>query len=290
MKQIIHRFAGTPEAVGSSTVFRTIPNPDIQSVGSIIFLDHFPDEYVKAKEPSLPDGSFAHPHRGLATFSYLLEGELHHFDSRGNQGIIDAGGIQWMNAGNGIVHDEHPSLEFQKVGGPMHGFQLWINLPPDIKAGEPEYKHFKSADVPEITISGNSRLRVLIGEYNKVKSSIPTYTNHFIYHLVLGPSHRTVLETEPDFEYGAHIGRGEVLIDEQQVPAKEMVIFSANENNIEFVNQATETSDILIFGGEPIKEKIVPYGPFVMNSLTEIQQAYRDFEAGKYGTINYTDG
>jgi redox-sensitive bicupin YhaK (pirin superfamily) len=287
MKEIIHHITGQPEAVGSSTVYRTIPAGDLQAVGSIIFLDHFPDEYLEPREPALPDGSFAHPHRGIATFSYLLEGELHHFDSRGNQGIIDAGGIQWMNSGNGIVHDEHPSLSFQKSGGPMHGFQLWLNLPPEIKAKEPEYRCLKAAEVPEVVISDQARLRVLVGAYKTIESSIPRYTNHFIYHVHLESDAHVVIETAPNLEYGAHLALGQLQVNEREVAAKEMVVFSTVGEDIHLSNTSGKEAGILIFGGEPITDKIVPYGPFVMNSLTEVQQAYRDFEAGKYGTINY---
>lgn len=287
MKQIVQHYKGKQESVGSATIFRTIPSHTVQSVGSIIFLDHFPDEFVEPREPSLPDGSFAHPHRGIATFSYILEGEMQHYDSRGNRGIVDAGGIQWMNAGNGIVHDEQPSPEFQQKGGPLHGFQLWINLPAKIKAHDPEYVHLKGANVPEYTFENGIRLRVLVGEYQQVKSPIPTYTNHFIYHLVIGQGKSVMINTNPDQEYAAHLARGQVLINDETLEPKEMIVFSNDEGNIQVVNQSNMAADLLLFGGELLDEKIVPYGPFVMNSLAEIQEAYRDFEAGNYGSINY---
>ena len=288
MKKIVQHYQGREEKVGSTTIYRTIPNPEIQSVGSIIFLDHFPESPQEPKESSPPDGSFAHPHRGIATFSYLLEGELHHFDSRGNQGIIDKGGIQWMNSGNGIVHDEHPSADFQKEGGNMHGFQLWINLPPAIKAKDPEYMHLKGDQVPEYPFTNSSsKLRVLLGEFGELLSPIPLHTKHFIYHLVLGAGDKIELESTTDFEYAAHVAKGEVVISGENVDAKEMIVFEQNNEPLVFENSSDTTVDIIVFDGEPFEEKIVPYGPFVMNSLAEIQEAYRDFEAGKYGTINY---
>lgn len=272
------------------TIYRGIPNPSMRSIGSIVFLDFLAEKIIAPKTPEMPDGSFAHPHRGIATFSYIIDGSIHHLDSAGGEGIIDAGGIQWMNTGNGIVHDEFFPYDFQRTGGRIYGLQFWINLPGVNKAKSPDYMAVQGKDVPEIPLSNNSgKLRVLLGEFENEKSNIPNFTEQFMYHLTLKPNTSISLPTNKHWEYGLHINKGKINIDTSiDLKEKEVAELFDFGETLFIRNTSKEDADFMIFGGEPYQEAMVPYGPFIMNTEQEIATAYQDFQLGKYGNIDYS--
>jgi redox-sensitive bicupin YhaK (pirin superfamily) len=175
MKQVTSQHDVQPENVGPMTIGRALPNAATKFVGPIMMLDHIPLKVVKPGEIPEPDGSFAHPHRGIATFSYVLEGALTHADSAGGHGTINAGGVQWMKAGNGIVHDEMIPADLRKNGGTLHSFQFWVNLPAKNKAEPAEYMPVPAEDL-------------LLGTYDRNASPIPTYSSEFIWHLRIEPT------------------------------------------------------------------------------------------------------
>jgi redox-sensitive bicupin YhaK (pirin superfamily) len=155
-KNITASFGGSNTKVGELLVNRLVPNRYIHAVGPFVFLDHL---YPVEQKPAIvqaPNGEFAHPHRGIATFSYLFSGELEHFDSAGHHGIVSAGGAQWMKAGNGVIHDEHNSPALQEKGGILHAVQFWINLPAMNKAEKPEYLAVNASDIMNSFIISNS--------------------------------------------------------------------------------------------------------------------------------------
>lgn len=288
-KQIVFRYSGRPESVAGQDILRILPNRFVDTVGPFTFLDHFPVTKILAKEPSPPDGSFAHPHRGIATFTYLLEGMMEHYDSMGNHGIVKKGGIQWMKAGKGIVHDEALPSELQQNGGTLHGLQFWINLPAAHKAELPSYLPVQSEEVPEFLLpAGQGKIRVLIGAYETLVSPIPTYTEQYVFHLVLnaGSSHRMRM---PARENAVYLTDGSAQLEGQVFEGPELLILDGEGDVVEIGNKGSAPANILLFGGETYTETIVAQGPFVMNTREEIYKAYLDYRKGHYGTINYRD-
>ncbi|HKO81604.1 MAG TPA: pirin family protein [Chitinophagaceae bacterium] len=280
-------YGGVNSKVGDLLVNRLIPARKIESVGPIVFLDHVYPKEVNEDANSLPTGVFAHPHRGIATFSYVFSGNLSHYDSRGNHSIIGAGGVQWMKAGNGIIHDEMPFTQ-KASGNIFHSLQFWINLPSDIKKEEPEYQAVQAHDVPEISLPDNAGvLRVLLGEFGTVQSPIKTFRKEFIYHIRLNPKSRFSFNGKTTLEYGAFVPTKEVSINDVQIGKSKIAIFETNQIELVFENPDVEPVDVLVFGGEPYLEPVIGEGPFVMNSHSEIAEAYKDFFDGRYGEINY---
>ena len=286
IKAIKHINGGINSAVGDYLVNRLIPGNDIQTVGPIVFLDHLYPTEVKSNTHTIPDGSFAHPHRGIATFSYVFEGGLSHYDSQGNFNQIDAGGIQWMKAGRGIIHDELPYATTPDKK--FHSLQFWINLPSSVKKEAPEYMAVQPEEVPEVELPDNTgKLRILLGDFGCTASVVRTFTPQFIYHLKLNPKSAYRLPVKPGMEYAAFVPTGEVLINEEVIGKSKIAIFDKSGDEIEFRNPDIALADIIIFGGAPYEEPIVSRGPFVMNTHGEIALAYRDFFDGKYGNITY---
>ncbi len=285
------RYKGEKERVGDKvTVYRSLPNPKIQAIGSIVFLDHVPSTYMERKAVEFPTGRFAHPHRGIATFSYILEGAIHHIDSHGGEGIVHSGGLQWMKAGNGIIHDEFMPFEFQKTGGNMQGLQFWLNLPSKNKEESPDYIAVKADDVPEVELANNAGVaRVLIGEYDTRKSDIPTYLGQNMYHIKLDAHKSIRFSTIANWEYGVYaISEGVHIENDISLQEKELAKLEDFGKTIEIQNKSDQQMEFIFIGGEVYPETMVSYGPFIMNSKRDIQIAYDDYQRGKYGKIDYS--
>ncbi|MDX2430312.1 MAG: pirin family protein [Bacteroides sp.] len=290
LKQIELRYGGAAAQVGGQDLLRVLPNRFVDCIGPFTFLDYFPPRSIKASAPKPPDGSFAHPHRGISTFTYIIEGQIEHYDSRGNHGIVKSGGIQWMKAGNGIVHDEAFPEEFQRSGGILQGLQFWINLPAENKAEEPEYKPIQSDEIPEYKLDQDrGTLRVLIGDYDEHFSLIPVYSQQFLYHIILNPGGVFSFDTEKDMEYAAQFISGEGKVNDADATEPELFVFGEEGSGIHLVNTGASQMDVILFGGEAYTEPIEAGGPFVMNTREELSQAYQDYRKGEYGIINYNN-
>jgi len=274
---------GRKADVGPITINRMLPNRYANKVGPFVFLDH---AAPVIKESIHKNGMGAHPHRGIATLTYVMQGEEEHFDSVGNHGIIRSGGVQWMKAGNGIVHDGNMNYDPEMDSKIIHAFQFWINLPSKNKAEKPAYLAIQSNDVPQKTLPGNSgKLRVIVGNYEELNSVIPNYSEQFLYHIQLEAGKQFSINLAKEIEVAAFLPTQNATINDTEFDAGELVEFDRNEGEIEIKNTSGESIDILLFGGEEYKEPVVAEGPFVMNTQAEIVEAYNDFHAGKYGDI-----
>lgn len=278
---------GINSRVGKFLVNRLLPNRDAAAIGPIVFLDHLYPIALKPDSTSIPTGEYAHPHRGIATFSYVLKGRLRHFDSRGNHDVIGAGGVQWMKSGNGIMHDEQP-LPDTENGNLFHSLQFWINLPSKYKMEDPEYMAVQAEDIPMIMLPDDAgAMRILIGEFGCAASPVKTFSKQFIYHLELNPKSVFSMSSKEGMEYAAFVPENEVAINETLMSKSKIAIFESDGEEMIFENFHIKPADVFIFGGDKYAEPIVFQGPFVMNSAAGIADAYRDFFNGKYGTINY---
>ncbi|MGO1244988.1 MAG: pirin family protein [Sphingobacterium sp.] len=274
--------------IGELVIYRLLPNRYTDAVGPFVFLDHIvPKVYSSANN----GGTGGHPHRGIATLTYIIEGEGEHFDSAGNNVNVYSGGIQWMKAGNGIIHDEALRADSRSGTNRTHGFQFWINLPAKIKAEKPEYLAVQRDEVPRKALPNEKGwIKVIAGSYEDLTSKIPNYSEQFLYHIHLEPGTDFNIFIADKIEVAVFLFSTNMLLNEVEFDAGEFVEFDRIPGEITMKNQSQEATDILIFGGQPYTEPIVAEGPFVMNSAAEIADAYRDFYAGKYGEINNQKG
>ena len=288
-KKISFSTQGQRADIGTISIHRMLPNRYADAVGPFVFLDHIGPTKHAANEPIQKNGNGAHPHRGISTLTYVLNGEEEHFDSKGNYGKINSGGIQWMKAGNGIVHDGNFNVDPNTNDRLTHGFQFWINLPSKNKAESPQHLAIQANEVPQQNL-GDKRgwIKVIVGEYEKLVSRIPNYSKQFIYHIHLDGGKEFSLATENGLEYAAVLPLQNAVINDTEFSAGDFVEFDRNEGAIDMKNNSEAAIDIILFGGEKYSEPIVAQGPFVMNTQSEIAQAYRDFHAGKYGKMSYS--
>jgi redox-sensitive bicupin YhaK (pirin superfamily) len=284
-KKISFSGKGERADIGEITIHRMLPNRCTNAVGPFVFLDHM-GPLILTKE--IKAGTGAHPHRGIATLTYVLSGEGEHYDSAGNHAIVRSGGIQWMKAGSGIIHDEIAKPNSGTDNMYMHGFQFWINLPSKIKTEKPAYMGVPANEVPESILPDNSGwLKVIIGSYKELKSKIPNYSEQFLYHIHLESDKQFSVSFPGKTEVAAFLPTQNATLNDTEFQAGEFVGFDREAGGINIKNTSKEAIDILLFGGEHYDESIVAMGPFVMNTEHEISQAYNDFYAGKYGKIEY---
>lgn len=271
--------------IGDLAIYRILPNRYADAVGPFVFLDHI---VPTLRTKVMKEGTGAHPHRGIATLTYILNGEDEHFDSAGNYAKVHSGGVQWMNAGNGIIHDETLNYDSKTDSKLVHAFQFWINLPAAIKAQQPAYLAIEGTQVPVKTFpDGSGWLRVVTGSYEALNAVIPMYSKQFLYHVHLEPGAIFMLDVADLLEVAAYLPTQSATINDETFEAGAFVEFDRAAGTLEIRNENAEASDYLLFGGETYQEPIAAEGPFVMNSKLDIANAYRDFYNGDYGTIDY---
>ena len=269
VKQIINARAVTEGA--GVTVHRTIGTSALKNLDPFLMLDLFgtdnPDEYIAG----FPD----HPHRGFNTFTYMLEGHMEHRDSMGNQGNLTTGGAQWMRAGSGVIHSEMP----KQTSGLMQGFQLWINLPAEKKMSAPAYQDF-SADAFPVVDADDSHVKVLSGHFQNIKGPVDdVYTD--MQFLDIQVDSDGVFKYELDTAYQAfiYIYNGNASLGDTVLPRHTFAVLGDGEQ-LE-VSAGVDGAQFILVAGKPIGEPVVQYGPFVMNTREEIDQAFADYRDGR---------
>ncbi len=268
---------------------------DTTEFDPFLLLDDFrndrPDEYLK--------GFPWHPHRGIETITYVLAGDVDHGDSLGNRGTLGAGDVQWMTAGRGILHQEMPRGDAK---GRMHGFQLWANLPSSLKMTAPRYQDIKAAEIPEITDDDGTRVRVVCGDFWGKRGPVegvaadPRYLDVWV-----PPGKRKTLPVELERQAFAYVfegsgdfrgsskpfgvltektdGANEILVREQ-TGNRSLVLFDSGDEVT--VQAGDEGIRFILVSGKPIKEPVAWYGPIVMNSQAELQQAFTELRSGTF--------
>jgi len=275
--------------IGEYKINRILPNRYAEAVGPFVFLDHLmPAKHSPNEPPNVVNGTGAHPHRGIATLTYILNGEADHFDSAGHHAKVKSGGVQWMKAGNGIVHDEAVNVDSLANDLLTHALQFWINLPSKQKAESPDYLPVQASEVPKQILNDNAGwLKVIAGQYENLVSKIPTYSKQFLYHIHLNGGKYVSIKTEQEWDYAAFLPLNNAEINNAELNERDFLLFGKGQGSIEIRNTGQSPTDIILFGGEPYTEPIIAYGPFVMNTQQEIAKAYTDFHEGKYGQISY---
>ena len=242
--------------------------------------------------PGEPKGTPWHPHRGFETVTYMIDGTFLHQDSIGGGGVIQNGATQWMTAGSGILHIERPPDALIDSGGLFHGIQLWVNLPAKLKMTNPRYQDIEAESVSLLTNeNGDAIIRVIAGSLGGIDGPGSTHTPIAIAHVTLLPGAQLSLPWNPAYNALTYVlaGQGTVGLERTAIGEGEMavhvdgdfLVLSANESQ----DSRTRAFEVLILGGEPIREPVATYGPFVMNTRAELQQAFEDYEAGRLGQI-----
>jgi quercetin 2,3-dioxygenase len=237
--------------------------------------------------PYEPRGTDWHPHRGFETVTYIIDGTFLHQDSHGGGGVISNGATQWMTAGGGILHIETPPESLVVSGGLFHGLQLWVNLPAKDKAISPGYQNLE-ADLVTLVASpdGGALVRIIAGDIAGNVGPGSTHTPITVAHATVSPGARLVVPWRADFNALAYVlsGQGSAGDEHRPFSAGQAIVFGEGEA-IQVDNTATAPLEIVLLGGEPLREPVVQYGPFVMNHRHELVQAIDDYNAGRLGTV-----
>lgn len=251
---------------------RIIASPELDMLDPFLLMDAFGSD-----EPLDYIGGFpSHPHRGFETVTYMLAGKMRHKDSVGNEGVIKAGGVQWMRAGKGIIHSEMPEQE----EGLLSGFQLWVNLPASHKMVDPEYQEVEFDDIPEETREDACHLKVIAGRTNQgTQGAINNDLVDPIYWDIHLASGSTFIDEIPEGHNAfIYVIEGELTVAGENIKAKQLAILSKG-SSIEI--EAKSISRFLLIAGKPLNEPVARGGPFVMNTREEIQQAFSDYKLGR---------
>ncbi|MEV4711057.1 pirin family protein [Micromonospora sp. NPDC049374] len=242
--------------------------------------------------PGEPKGTSWHPHRGFETVTYIIDGIFDHQDSHGGGGTITNGDTQWMTAGSGLLHIEAPPEHLVVSGGLFHGTQLWVNLPGAAKMSPPKYQDIRGNEAALLTTpDGGALIRVIAGEIAGHRGPGSTYTPITVTHVTVEPGAQVDLPWRPDFNALVYVlgGRGTVGANGRGVRTGQLAVhgpgdalrFKANARQ----DSRNQTLDLYIMGGQPIREPVAHYGPFVMNTRDELIQAFEDFQAGRLGVV-----
>jgi quercetin 2,3-dioxygenase len=270
----------TNEMVGPFKIKNVLPTRTLKQVDPFLLIHHATPATIKGDVGRIPP----HPHAGFEVVTYLLDGEFFHRDSKGHDQVARGGDINWMTSGSGIVHSEGATDAFKEKGGTVELLQIWINLPADKKQLPASFRHYSGNDLPVIE-KDNTRIKVLIGDYNGSTSPVSTHTPMFAYHVSLKAGTLFTMPVDSSYSSAIYILSGKLNVLSEKVKAGQLVDFMLNGDQLAFT--AVEDAVLLVFGGLPIKEKVVSYGPFVMNSLEQVQEAIANYENGKMGVLDY---
>ncbi len=237
--------------------------------------------------PGEPKGTPWHPHRGFETVTYIIDGTFKHQDSNGGGGLITNGDTQWMTAGAGLLHIEAPPEELVVSGGLFHGFQLWVNLPATLKMTPPRYQDIRAGQVALLSSAdGGALLRVIAGSVGGHDGPGVTHTPIALVHATVSAGAQVRLPWPADFNALGYVLSGQGFVGPERRPVKmgQLAVFGAGDA-ITFAAGPRQDMDILLLGGQPIREPVAAYGPFVMNTRAELVQAFEDYQAGRLGSI-----
>ena len=260
---------------GGFVVRRPFPTASVDHIDPFLLLDEMgPVEYGPGEAVGAPE----HPHRGFETVTYLLHGAMEHRDSSGGVGTITPGGVQWMTAGSGVVHSELPPASMLKLGGKMHGFQLWVNLPAAKKMIAPRYQGYDAEEIVAHTLANGGVMKVVAGEVAGVHGKVNTTSPVTYAHIEFAAGDQVVWVPQEGHTALVHVFGGEVEVNGEKAVDGQMVVLerTAGEVRVTSANGAS----VLLLGGEPLNEPVARYGPFVMNTQAEIVQAFEEYQAG----------
>jgi redox-sensitive bicupin YhaK (pirin superfamily) len=261
--------------------FNAIPDA-ARKLSPFLLLDyHPPYDYAPTTRPR---GVGVHPHRGFETVTIAWQGSVAHHDSTGNGGVIGPGDVQWMTAASGILHKEYHEENYARRGGPFHMAQLWVNLPASAKMSPPRYQPLLADDMGKVELAdGAGEVRVIAGSFGGVRGPATTVTPIDMFDVRLRRDGQLALTFAPHENVAVLVIDGEVTFNGTRARKEDFVMFANRGERISI--EASADAHLLVLAGEPIEEPVVQYGPFVMNTVDEIEQAITDFNRGKFGYL-----
>jgi len=268
---------GTPTSDGAGVrLTRLIGGADLPDLDPFLLLDQFGTEHAADYIGGFP----SHPHRGFETVTYMLDGRMRHRDNHGHEGLLGPGSVQWMTAGRGIVHSEMPEQE----EGLLRGFQLWVNLAAKDKMTEPRYQEFQAAAIPIAEVAAGTRVKVIAGRVAGIVGPVVDVGTDPVYLDVMlqpGASFEQPITVEQQALLVAYEGHVVVGVEADAQPLRKLELAVLARGELVRLRALDESARVLLIAGTPLREPIVRYGPFVMNTRAQLQQAFEDFNAGR---------
>jgi redox-sensitive bicupin YhaK (pirin superfamily) len=270
--------------MGGTILKQALPTQKVEMVDPFLLLHHGTFNF-NPDAPAIQQGIGPHPHRGFSPVTFIIDGELQHRDSRGNNQIAKKGEVQWMHAGAGIIHSERPSQNLIEKKGSQEIIQIWINSPANRKMEQPSYQYVPRVELPYFSSTDSKMVsRLIAGSYNDLSSKMQTMSELKILWSEGTQTAKETFDIPLSYNCVLYLIRGQIKISNYGlVEEKTLVVFENNDTAITV--EALDDVQFIILAGEPIQEKVVQQGPFVMNSETEILQAMRDYQMGKMGVL-----
>lgn len=283
-KKVKYQLPAVEIDMGGIPVKQALPTVRIEQVDPFLLLHHGKFTFTELA-PALHQGVGPHPHRGFSPVTFVVDGEVHHRDSRGNSQIAHKGDVQWLNAGAGIIHSERPSQELSDRNGTQEIIQLWINTPAAKKMKQPLYQYLPSDELTvfhsEDQLVSN---KLIAGNLMGKKSKVVTESELLIVWSESAPTGKQTFQVRDEFNTMLYVVYGTVIISGYGlVEAEKLVVFDQSPGEVEIFSKTA--SQCILLSGAPLHEKVVQQGPFVMNSETEILLAMRDYQMGKMGLL-----
>lgn len=280
MRRIKNKYKAAYAPMDDLKTYRALPTREVEYIDPFLFLNHHGPQVYKANNKGLPFGP--HPHRGFETLTFILAGDIMHQDTGGGKDVIEAGGVQWMTAGRGLIHAEVSSDKFKKEGGPLEILQLWFNLPAKYKMTEPKYIGLQKDQIPVVSEDeGKVKVNVISGKWDGTEGPIPSLSDIHMASIALNASGSFTTAVAAQRNIFFYVVRGAIKVNGETAEKLTLVEF-ANEG--EEINVEAQEDSFILFGhAEPFNEPVVSHGPFVMNTEQEIQEAFRDYQQGKMG-------
>lgn len=282
-KTVIRTLHADEIDMGGIPVRQALPTRSVDQIDPFLLLHHGSFPVEKGGDP-LHMGVGPHPHTGFAPLSIVLAGEVHHRDSLGNNSIIGAGGVQWVHAGRGIIHSERPSPALAVKGGAMEVIQLWINIPAANKKDSPAYISATAEELPVISPAPGVKIHLITGHYAGKQGAVKAVSPMLIARAEFEAGAEAYIEFPENFNAAIYIAHGSGSISGHGIASfHELYHLSPEGDNILY--KATGKSQLIVMTGEPLDESVSQYGPFVMNTQSQIMEAMRDYQMGKMGVL-----
>jgi redox-sensitive bicupin YhaK (pirin superfamily) len=261
--------------------YRALPTRSVEYVDPFLFLNHHGPQRYQPHNNGLPFGP--HPHRGMETVTFIIDGDIAHKDSSGHESVIEAGGVQWMTAGSGLIHAEVSSDQFMEQGGQLEILQLWLNLPARSKMTKPFYKGLQQADIPSLTLDeGRVTVNLISGDWDGHAAAFTSDTGVSLNTIFFQPGGQVTVSIPDGHTIFFYVIRG--ALDANGTPVKALQLAQFDQTGGDLTISSDQESILLLGHARPLNEPVVSQGPFVMNTQAEIAQAYDDYRKGKFGS------
>ncbi len=282
-RSIKHIHTAVSAPIDNLSTFRPLPTRMLEHLDPFLFLNHHGPQHFSPNNRGLPFGP--HPHRGFETLTYILKGDIVHWDSNGHKSRINAGGAQWMTAGSGLIHSEVSSEEFMEKGGDEEVIQLWLNLSARHKMTEPAYHGLHQEDITHFHLDdGRVKVHLISGEWAGYRGPVNSLENLTMSGVEMQEGTSITLEVPEENQILFYVVHGELTVNGRNVKTHQLIEFDFRGQSLDI---ECHEAAYLIFGhGKPLNEPIVAQGPFVVNSYKELMQAFEDYQSGKMGHWN----